>query len=197
MIKNSLFVGIMSLACTGCIGVGFDRTTTVSIEKPVPLGHPSWPADGFERWACQADQEQTYRTKSDFIESWGEPHSIEVSNDKETWNYQESGRWCGLWLGLLIVPVPLVLPVCETYDKITFENNLAVRSTSRRFVETATGIMLVGPMGIPMPIPFYARAGKVTEKSSSIMTFPPSKSDYSCAWKTPQDDSTMSEENAS
>ena len=186
MIRKCLLV-VMVATCSGCVGIAFDRTKTVSIEKPVPLGHRNWLNSGFERWACQPDLKQAYRTKSDFIAKWGEPHSKELSGNKETWIYAESGRWCGLWIGLVVVPVPLLLPVCETYDKIAFENDRAVSATSSRFVVTATGIAIAGAAGmpIPIPVPFYIRAGEFTENDSSVGTFPSSDKDISCIWKPP------------
>lgn len=181
---------MVTIACSGCVGVSFDRTETVSIDKPIPLRDTSWTFDGFTRWACQPDPEADHRTKSDFLESWGEPQSKEVLAGKESWLYAESHRWCGVWLGLLIVPVPIILPVCQTFDKITFDNDLAIHASSQRFVQTSTGIAFVGPMGlpIPIPIPYYARAGNVTERGSIAMTFPSSESDFSCAWKPLKDE---------
>ncbi len=97
MITRCLLSVVLPIACSGCIGLTFDRTTTETIERPIPLRAPLNATAYFDRWACQPPPGSTPLTKSDFLASWGEPNSKEVSAEKETWIYAESGRWCGIW----------------------------------------------------------------------------------------------------
>jgi hypothetical protein len=59
-----------------------------------------------------------------------------------------------------------MLPVCETYDRVVFEGDRAVRATSRRLTGSGAGIG-VHPAA-PMPIPFSIRPGRVTENRPRI-----------------------------
>ena len=181
---RGFLLATLAMSCAGCVGVGFDWTTTENIEMPIPLRAPLAANNDFDRWACQPSPDSPLRTKNDFIGTWGEPHSKEVSAEHEIWTYAESGRWCGIWVAY-IVPIPMLLPVCKTYDKIIFENNLAVRSSSRRFVRWAFGFAVHPRTLIPWPI--LSRAGNATENRPGINLLFKPESDESCK-NPPQDD---------
>jgi hypothetical protein len=170
----------LAILSTGCIGVAYDRTTIEAIENPIPLRAPLDATADFDRWACQPGPSQALRAKSDILLSWGEPSAKELDAEKETWIYAESGRWCGFWIAFGVA-LPLMLPVCETYDKITFENDLAVSATSRRFVYSGAMLLFA---------PYYAgsftRAGKSTENSPRIEKGPNEKLAISCSWRSPR-----------
>lgn len=187
MIARNLLLAMLAIACTGCVGVMFDGTKAETIEMPLPLKYTGWGPEDTERWACQPDPERALQTKSDFLASWGEPQSKEVSAEEETWIYAESGRWCGIWIAF-IVPLPAMLPVCETYDKITFKNDLAVRANSRRFVRSAIGI--VGAAASPVPV--FTRPGGATDNYPSINPF--HKSNHSCEFARQQEEASTSNE---
>lgn len=186
MIIRIFLLSMVAIGCSGCIGVAFDRTRAEIIEKPIPLKpHSSGP----DRWACQPDPAVNYSTKNDFIESWGEPLSKEELNHTETWTYAEDNRWCGFWVAY-IVPIPIQLPVCETYDKITFVNDLAVRASSRRFVRSGFGIGLAPSIG---PVPVFFVEGKVTQDRPSIEKIL-SEEDNTCVSKPVTNTNALNEE---
>lgn len=172
--KRVVFL-LLVITCTGCFGVAFDGTTTETIENPIPLKASLVTASSVQRWACQPGSYYTPLTKSDFVLSWGEPGTKEVFGERETWRYAESGRWCGVWVSFFVA-IPLMLPVCETYDEITFESDLAVSATSRRFVFSAIGFSLVAG-------PYFDKAGVATDNGpGNHQGRPPTY----CSWRPPE-----------
>jgi len=156
------------------MGYSLQMPETVDVEKPVPLTDQQKGAvsGDFNRWACESQSTSfTPLSKDHFLSAWGEPKEKIVTVTGETWIYRETGRWCGLWLAV-IIPIPFVLPVCETFDYVYFEQDVALRIKSRRIVQSSAGIMLT-PYGF---VPGYARSGKITENKASINTFPGHKS---------------------
>jgi hypothetical protein len=70
-------------------------------------------------------------TKADFLRDWGEPNEIvTISAEKEMWVYNKSA-FCGV-VPIYMIPIPLVLPVCNEFDHITFENDQAVHIHFRK-----------------------------------------------------------------
>jgi hypothetical protein len=68
-------------------------------------------------------------TKEEFLKEWGTPDEItHTSETIEVWTYKRI-LWCGLAL-----PLPLVLPVCNGFDIITFENDVAINLHTRTSV---------------------------------------------------------------
>ncbi len=64
-------------------------------------------------------------TKSDFLKSWGMPDRIEPKGrNSETWIW-ERRLWCGYLPVFLVIPVPLMLPVCTGYEKVEFRDDSA------------------------------------------------------------------------
>jgi hypothetical protein len=74
-----------------------------------------------------------------------------------------------------IIPIPLVLPVCETFDNVYFEGDVAVSTKSRRFTQSTAGVVF-HPSALFFPVPVSIRPGKVTENRAKIRTFPDPKS---------------------
>ena len=71
--------------------------------------------------------------KDDFLREWGKPDEIAtILPDKEMWAYNRS-EYCGI-VPIWGVPVPLVLPVCDAFDHITFRNDQAIHIHFRRMV---------------------------------------------------------------
>ena len=84
-------------------------------------------------------------TKEAFLKDWGKPDEIISSSESvETWIYNRK-LWCGV-LPVLILPVPLILPVCDGFDRIEFKDNVATRLHTRRIV-VGGGILLLTPSG--------------------------------------------------
>src|SRR5262249_52783075 len=112
-----------------------------------------------DRWACQQSQDPERRLKKDdFVSAWGEPKEKVTTAKGETWIYLDSWRWCGVWVSF-IVPAPLLLPVCETYDRVEFEGEVAVRSQSRRVDGYGMGVAFYYGL---VPIPFHVAPAEAT-----------------------------------
>jgi hypothetical protein len=72
-------------------------------------------------------------TKTDFLKDWGKPDIISTFPDnKETWIYKRN-LWCGV-IPALILPIPLILPLCDGFDRIEFIGNEATRLNARHIV---------------------------------------------------------------
>ncbi|MGD9969371.1 MAG: hypothetical protein AB7S65_02870 [Sulfuricurvum sp.] len=67
----------------------------------------------------------TLALKNEFIHEWGEPDEIIRINDDETiLVYNKKKIWCGA-VPVYLIPVPLVLPACDGFDRITFKGDTA------------------------------------------------------------------------
>jgi len=181
MIVRALLAVALAMLCTGCVGLMVDMPLTKDIRNPVPhnatklFGGPN-DLDR-DRWACQAGPDPSVpQAKNRFLASWGPPKEKVVTAKGETWIYAEKGRWCGLWI-FLIVPLPILLPVCETFDHVEFENEVAVRSTSRRMDGAGIGLGFLPPF----PIPFLIRPARATENRPRVLVSPEKQPDLSCA----------------
>jgi len=147
----------------GCLGYSLDKPETVEVEYPAP---PSDIRDAPSRRTCESQSESiSPLSKGYFLNAWGEPKERVTSINGETWVYEENGRWCGLWLGLIIIPIPLVLPVCETFDNVYFEGDVAVSIKSRRFTRSTAGVFF-DPRFLFFPVPVSARTVKENENRS-------------------------------
>ena len=70
--------------------------------------------------------------KSGFMADWGSPDEIVKTNESgEEWVYQKK-LWCGVVPVVYFLPVPLVLPVCNGFDRVEFEGDRAIFLKSRR-----------------------------------------------------------------
>lgn len=147
-----------AISCSGCAGILFDSSRHSEIDHPVPRTTDQVFSKA-ERWACQPAGEPSVRaTRDDFLKHWGEPQSRIVSGNNETWRYSEAEkRWCGVWL-VFVVPIPLLLPICDTYDTVEFKDGIALHSSSRRFHTTGLFATI-----FPYPIAGILRDGGVTE----------------------------------
>lgn len=164
MLLRTLVVAGMAATCSGCVGVIVEVPETEAIWQPVPLRAERFFGSAADRWACQqAPGRHAPLTKKEFLAAWGEPREKRANPLGETWIYAESGRWCGLVVFVLL-PIPALLPVCETYDHVEFEGEQAMRSTSHRLIASGGGVAAAPPGGGA----FSFRSGKVTENRSWI-----------------------------
>jgi len=77
-----------------------------------------------------SQQRVLYPPKEQFLKDWGEPDRIEAkSQGKETWVYERS-LWCG-FIPVIFLPVPLMLPVCDGFDRVEFEGDSATKIHTR------------------------------------------------------------------
>jgi len=105
----------LSVLMTGCFGyvswlpLACDKETLTSDARAAE-GHVILPSAGPQ--------------KTDFLELWGEPDLIEkTSATTEIWTYKGK-RWCG-GIPVFFIPVPLLLPVCDSHEIIEFRGNVA------------------------------------------------------------------------
>jgi hypothetical protein len=167
-------------ACAGCVGFSLEIPSTHEVRNPVPTKaqEGSFGAgDKLVRWACQSASEPSVPlTKSHFRDMWGEPGEKLATAKGESWIYAEGHRWCGLW-AFVVLPVPALLPMCDTYDKVSFEGDVAVSSSSRRFRGLTMGVG-AHPYGF---FAFMSRPGRVTESKPQVFVFPErEKGDLAC-----------------
>ena len=86
-------------------------------------------------WEATNDTDSNYNplinngswpSKNDFLSKRGKPDEIiTLFENMETWTYNEK-VWCG-FAPIFFVVAPLILPVCDGYSRITFENDTAVK----------------------------------------------------------------------
>lgn len=171
MLVRPLLLAALATASAGCVGFSVEIPSTQEIQNPVPLKVKEGAiggGDALVRWACQSESGPSVPlTKNHFLNVWGAPAEKVATARGETWIYAESNRWCGLWV-FVILPVPVVLPVCDTFDKVSFEGDAAVSSVSRRFRGLLLGIG-AHPYGL---FPFMARPGRVTENKPQVHVGP-------------------------
>jgi hypothetical protein len=96
-------------------------------------------------------------TKEDFLKEWGPPKSILSTSEnketgfyetrlspstenRETWVY-ERRLWCGFGPIFAVVPIPLLLSVCDGFERIEFQGNEAKNLHIRR-IRTGGGIII-------------------------------------------------------
>jgi hypothetical protein len=156
------------LGTAGC-GIAFVYPGECRNEAPTP------DARNYFGVADDGSAQPPWPTKSVFLKAWGQPDRIErVSDGCETWVY-EKNLWCGV-VPIFILPVPLVLPVCDGFDRIEFRGDTARLLHTRRIL--MAGGIFPGGGGVdpacrnPIPIPLRERiqSGRSVSLSVSIDT---------------------------
>ena len=118
---------------SGCFGyVAFlpddCKNETPTANARVLEGWQNYPPS---KW--QKNPSSILSTRADFIRAWGEPTIIESSDDTEIWVYKRH-LWCGV-VPAFFIPVPLLLPVCDGFERIEFQDDYAKRLHIRRILE--------------------------------------------------------------
>ena len=131
---------LLTVFISGCGVVGV-ATVTPTECSPTEAKIFEWEATGIIEENCDFNRKPS---KQDFLSGRGHPDEIITINSvEEVWVYEKS-IWCGLVVAY-IIPVPLVLPVCDGVDRITFEGETVKQI--QRTGQNATGLM-VGSNGI-------------------------------------------------
>jgi hypothetical protein len=69
---------------------------------------------------------------------------VPTSENTERWIYKRH-LWCGVMPGIIVL-VPLILPVCDGFERIDFEGDYATRLDIRRIVEKGVIWTFGGPV---------------------------------------------------
>jgi len=148
---------LVSFTLTGCFGLAVTSPVECKNETPFTGVHDIFylPAANKERLPKTAakmldsigllGQTPKASTKADFLKEWGEPDKIiSTSEDQQTWIY-ERHLWCGV-IPMVFIPIPLVLPVCDGFDKIYFMGNEA-KLLHTRHSSTGGFFIVMSPAG--------------------------------------------------
>jgi hypothetical protein len=140
----------VAITQSGCIGLIVNASAECKNETPFTGVHDIF-------WTKPRSKEASPKgsTKAEFLKDWGKPDEIiSTSENEETWIYNRK-LWCGV-IPVFLLPVPLILPVCDGFDRIEFQGNEAKRLHTRHTV--MAGLVLpYGPAGadpacrLPLP----------------------------------------------
>jgi hypothetical protein len=102
--------------------------------------------------ACDLDR---LPTKGELLHDRGEPDEVTVTEEtEEVWIYYVSrNQWCGVtpaWL----VPIPLLVPACDEYDRFNFLGDEAKKAEAIRVAKTG-GMIRSHPFNPPYQPPGY------------------------------------------
>ena len=109
-------------------------------------------------------------TKAEFLKDWGKPDEIvATAENEETWIYKKN-RWCGVVPFFFLLPAPLVLPVCDGFDRITFQGNEATNLHTRRIVTSGFVVIMTAGTGFdgrPCRNPVLSPLPKITDAENA------------------------------
>lgn len=183
MYKSILVIlcsSLVSFSLSGCFGLAVNSPVECKNETPYTGVHDIFgqtsanrerlsetAANMLDRIGMLA-QTPKASTKADFLKKWGEPDKIiSTSENQETWIY-ERHLWCGV-IPIVIIPIPLVLPVCDGFDRIYFVGNES-KLLHTRHTSTGGFFIMMSPAGgggggwsdppCKYPIPFESASSK-------------------------------------
>jgi len=129
MYKSILVIICTSLASftlSSCVALGTYLPDECKDETPFTGVHDIF-------WKKPINQKKS--TKAEFLNDWGRPDEIiSSSGNKEIWIYKRH-LWCGV-MPIIILPIPFILPVCDGFDRIEFNDNEAVSLHTRSIVSS-------------------------------------------------------------
>jgi hypothetical protein len=124
-------VFLAAITQSGCFGLGVITTAECKTEAPFTGVYDLFGTSPIGS------------TKAEFLKDkdWGKPDEIiSPSENEETWIYNRK-RWCGV-VPIILLPVPLILPVCDGFDRIEFQGNEAKRLHTKR---NGGGVVYIAP----------------------------------------------------
>ena len=151
---------IVTLTQSGCIVMlpnECKRETPYTGYHDINWKAPKWPGDN-----------PRPSSQKRFREDWGEPSEIiTVSESEETWVYK-STLWCGLF--------PLILPVCEGFDRVDFRDNTAIRLHTKHVVLGLFLFPLIAQMESPCRYPIiygatYSKVEKIPDTAGLVIFY--------------------------
>ena len=140
---KSLALCVLATLLAGCVGVVSLHRESVTQAPPFQQNSSYTDSAGKLRGANTSTREAVLR-------EWGAPSDRQVDGATETWIYNRGKDWCGLVLGV-VIPIPLVLPVCSTEDRIVLQGDSVVSITTLRTTESGKmcGLFVNGLHGGP------------------------------------------------
>ena len=126
----------------GC--VGGVAVKPLECQSPYPLEDYVYTKESFgpTKYFPDISPASNPRNKEDFRREFGEPDEIAaIDASREMWVYNRSA-FCGI-VPMWVIPVPLGLPVCDEFDHITFDNDLAVSIHFRRMDDAGAFIFML------------------------------------------------------
>ena len=133
---------------SGCIGLMVNTTAECKNESPrIDIHDFNW-----------SKLDQRVPTKELFLNYWGKPDEIiSTSENEETWIYNRK-LWCGVMPAFFLL-VPLILPVCDGFDRLEFHGTEAKNLHTKHIVMSGllvgAGGAMVGGIGptcrLPLP----------------------------------------------
>lgn len=139
------------LTLSGCIGMIVNSPEECTNQTPFTGYHDIFwkpPPPKKEAIGLVFERSPKASSKSEFLKDWGNPDEIISTSEKlETWIYHRK-LWCGI-IPVLILPVPLILPVCDGFDRIEFKENKAIRLHARSIVWKGGILFVLYPIGGP------------------------------------------------
>jgi len=122
----------LPLLASGCIGLGVIGPH--ECQSDVPLINYTYNKDKWGPKYKSKDAVDTFnylQTKDEFIKSWGTPDKILYTSDNEMTLEYIRNSWCGIMPAFIVI-VPLILPVCDGFDRITFKGDNATHIHFKR-----------------------------------------------------------------
>jgi hypothetical protein len=187
VLTRLFLVTALAFLCSGCIGAMVEGPWRVQIDYPRPntantsylnpagIPYSSRGVEKQQRWTCRRPLDQSVLASAgSFLASWGEPEERIPTARGETWIYADRWRWCGAWV-FLIVPIPIMLPVCSTSDRVEVEDGMATRATSWRVDGAGAGVMLMPAP--PIFWPFLIHPASPAERHPRIFAMPENEMD--------------------
>jgi len=161
-------VSFVALALPGCVGLVVQTPEECKNETPYTAVHNIW--EGELRPPRSA-------TKDEFLHKWGKPDEIISSPENmETWIYTRK-LWCGV-IPVFFLPVPLMLPACDGFDRIEFKDNKAMRLHTRHSVAAGLVIGFGGWGGtdpvcrFPLPtVPGFPKGDKIPDNAGLVFVY--------------------------
>jgi hypothetical protein len=178
--KRMLAVGVLCFATivlSGCVGLVLVHPAECENETPSTRIHDLFvPIDFRDFLAFKKPKPPPCSSKEEFLKEWGKPKWVSsTAAGKDLWTY-ERPLWCGV-IPIFLLPVPLVLPVCNGFDRIEFEGDEGARLHTRRTVTAAFFIGLYGGGGAGADpacfFPLPAQAAKELDAAKPVTHLTP------------------------
>lgn len=183
MVKSILHlfaISLLSSLVSGC--VGYVHVSPTECSSDLPIIDYIYEKD---KWGPINKSTMTINklpSKDEFIKEWGEPdETIRTTDDIVTLIYNRK-IWCGS-VPVFIIPVPLVLPTCDGFERITFKGDTATHIHFKR--ADASGIVVPYlsenfracphkyTISSDLPVPTYSTGDNIPDNAGLVVVYRP------------------------